>query len=873
MANEFDLLPTEENRETLGKYLDLQKQLMDVIHKQATVYEKIGHINQDLERRARERYAKEEENLQKNLQETLTVQRETLRLATITNTTERTAMQQAIAAIKDRIELRNQENALIRQAMEFEEQVEKRRDVEQRRWGTFLGNMATQHFKIDKFGMSELGTIRQITSELQKHPYNLREGAGWIAIMVTYLKGAWELFQQFDKAAWDARKALGATRIDMKEIRANAERIAVDFRHIGVTTELAYQSFAALGKEMGSIFSVSKDMAENVSIMSAQLGVSVENSSGFLRNMAAVSKSTMQSQQDMMYIAADMSRSAGVPLNEVMNDISKASSKTLTMMSRMPNVILRTAIEAKRMGTSIDSMAKGSRFLLDFQESVNAEMDASVLLGRSINLQRARELAYRRDLEGSTKEILRITKQIDFENLDVFQQEAFAKATGRSVEELLKMVQAERQWEKARRDPSLTSKVKAYEKMRDANLATQKANAKNYELELRRRANQEYVTAIAAKWSQLMMRLQEKILPVIDKLLGFTLDHFEELLAIGASVLAFGHKFWKVMYETGMVLRSFGGWLGRIQILRPLVPFIGRIGKWMTDIGLKIRSWGQAVTNVLKMFRLDGIFRMFSGLGNKITRFLGGVLGKIIMPVMFAWNIIKNIKKILDDKELMSTKGFWEFNKKLIGKAITAIWNAFSDLFFDIPNLILKGLWAIVSGIGNAIIAGFKWAYNGVKEWLGFSPSGIGLQIVQGIASVAPMVFDALTGPFRKGLAWIADKIPGMGKVADKLRDGFSGMVEPVEKRAAAAYVPVVTVTPQGTQVDGQPQQQPQQAWEKKPETTDNYKMLQSIYDELCQLNKNLESGKIGFYVDGQLLSATLARQTEFRGGYGVNKV
>jgi len=88
--------------------------------------------------------------------------------------------------------------------------------------------------------------------------------------------------------------------------------------------------------------------------------------------------------------------------------------------------------------STVESMADS---LLDFETSINAQMEASMLLGRNINTDKARELALAGDLEGMQKEV---TKQIgsaaDFEKLNVVQRKSLAAAFGVSVSELGKMV-------------------------------------------------------------------------------------------------------------------------------------------------------------------------------------------------------------------------------------------------------------------------------------------------------------------------------------------------------------------------------------------------------------------------------------------------
>lgn len=227
------------------------------------------------------------------------------------------------------------------------------------------------------------------------------------------------------------------------------------------------------------------------------------------------------------------------------------------------------------------------------------------------------------------------------------------------------------------------------------------------------------------------------------------------------------------------------------------------------------------------------------------------VLGWIITAFQLIWNVVKNVKEYMDNWSKMS-------------------WG----------ERIVKGLLIIPKAIWNTIVQPFIDAFNWIVNKLGFganSPSKLGLSIVKGLVSVGVMLFDAITSPWRKALAWIFSKIPGMSKIAKTLEGGLGNIMDnkmdSVEKRAVATYVPAVTVTPEGTKLAEAPKSDTKQTEATKTATEDSSKTLQDILTSINTLNKNLESGKIGFYVDGQLLSATLARQTEFRRGYGVNKV
>jgi hypothetical protein len=103
--------------------------------------------------------------------------------------------------------------------------------------------------------------------------------------------------------------------------------------------------------------------------------------------------------------------------------------------------MIRAAVQAAKLGVSVGDTAKMAEGLLDFENSINAEMEASAMLGKEVNFQRARELAFQNDIEGATKEMLRQVGGInEFNNMNLFQRKALAKAMGVEVDTLQQML-------------------------------------------------------------------------------------------------------------------------------------------------------------------------------------------------------------------------------------------------------------------------------------------------------------------------------------------------------------------------------------------------------------------------------------------------
>ena len=89
----------------------------------------------------------------------------------------------------------------------------------------------------------------------------------------------------------------------------------------------------------------------------------------------------------------------------------------------------------------MSSLVSASRGLLDIENSLTAEMEAEVLLGRELNLETARRAALEGDHLTVLKELAKEFGTVEeFQNLSVLQQEAAAAAANMTVEEMTKML-------------------------------------------------------------------------------------------------------------------------------------------------------------------------------------------------------------------------------------------------------------------------------------------------------------------------------------------------------------------------------------------------------------------------------------------------
>ena len=142
-----------------------------------------------------------------------------------------------------------------------------------------------------------------------------------------------------------------------------------------------------------------------------------------------------------MEFAGNLAKAAHVAPGAVMKDMATNSEAIAANTKNGGKDMVAVSVAAHKLGIEMSSIVKMSENLLDFESSINKQMEASVLLGREINLDKAREAALNGDLLGATQEMLKnVGGEAEFNKMNVMQRKALAESMGVSVSELSKMV-------------------------------------------------------------------------------------------------------------------------------------------------------------------------------------------------------------------------------------------------------------------------------------------------------------------------------------------------------------------------------------------------------------------------------------------------
>jgi len=264
----------------------------------------------------------------------------------------------------------------------------------------------------------------------------------------------------FVSKAFEARQALGTTAVESARVAGNLKVAGLAAKAVGGSSEQAEAAVMSLVDEFGSVSVISAGVSKQLGLITGQFGLSGDNAGKLLKQMQAINGASIETNLNLISSVGELARAEGVAPAKVLNDIAGDTETFAKFAKDGGKNIAAAAIQAAKLGLNMATVAGIAENLLDFESSIEKQMEASVLLGRQLNLDKARELSLMGDLEGLQKEVLKqVGSEAEFNAMNVVQRKALADAIGVSVSDLGKMVAGEQTSAQAAAD-----KVKAQQK-------------------------------------------------------------------------------------------------------------------------------------------------------------------------------------------------------------------------------------------------------------------------------------------------------------------------------------------------------------------------------------------------------------------------
>ena len=451
---------------------------------------------------------------------------------------------------------------------------------------------------------------------------------------------------------------------------------------------------------------------------------------------------------------------AGISNKVVYDDVLSASDDIVASSGGNVEALGRAASAARKLGLDLVKVNQIADGLLDFETSIESELEAQLLTGKNINLSKARELALNNDLEGVAKELEKNgASAAEFAKMNRIQQESLAKAMGMSRQELGKMV--------------LTKEAMA--NMSDDEIA----NARGMTIEQSKQMD------IQAKIQKSMDRLAQAFAPILEAVVPIV----EALLTIIrpiASAIGYLLKFKAVSIALTTVLAGIATFFAAKKIAN----FVGVGIKGFNAMRASMSGMGEGLKGLKGLFGKAGksITDSFSkGLGDKtkvafdksINRFRDQATGKLVsadnakklgakMPdsLKKTGDTVGDLGKKTKDIKADSGAGIRGFLKGL-GDGLASIGRQIGDVIkgavaIGVAGLALGGSFALALKMVKNVDPAQMLAFAGSLSMLGMTLAVLGKvggSIIQG--ALAMGILGVALIPAAYGFSLLKDINPG----------------------------------------------------------------------------------------------------------------
>lgn len=312
-----------------------------------------------------------------------------------------------------------------------------------------------------------IGNLLNVDRGVEKATEAAQKGKGSFSIFFEGLKGAGEgmlkIFSKFaivtaviegivkfakffigsmfeaDKQVTSLAKNLSISKSEAGTLKQYFSSIKNDLQTQYKLTKEIVQAQLDLSNLSNASFLYSKETIDNQIILTKELGLSSDEASNLNKlfiNNNVEGKAGLDIIENQIAQYANQNGTV-FSISKILKEVNKVNGQILTTFRGNTEELTKAILKVNTLGISLNQARGISNSLLDFQSSISNELEAELLTGKNLNLERARALALQGKYAEAAEDIFKqVGNYTQFSNLNVIQQQSIAKAAGMTVDEL-----------------------------------------------------------------------------------------------------------------------------------------------------------------------------------------------------------------------------------------------------------------------------------------------------------------------------------------------------------------------------------------------------------------------------------------------------
>ena len=256
-------------------------------------------------------------------------------------------------------------------------------------------------------------------------------------------KLAGALFDQFKKAdqsTTEIARGLSMSKKEAKEFKNEMMETSGGALSLNVSIKEQKKAVMSLNKALGgTAIAFNEDIREGAAESLALLGLSEEAVGNMAKQAMITGKSFKELEKEQAKGVLDAEREFGIrlKLSDVLDEANKITGLARVNAMGIEGGLTKAVATAKSLGIEMSAVASSAGQLLDFESSIQNELQAELLIGRDLNLEKARAAALAGDQEALAKALVEEAGSLEeLQSMNVIQQQALAGALGMSADQL-----------------------------------------------------------------------------------------------------------------------------------------------------------------------------------------------------------------------------------------------------------------------------------------------------------------------------------------------------------------------------------------------------------------------------------------------------
>ena len=323
-----------------------------------------------------------------------------------------------------------------------------------------------------------------------------------------------------DKAQTDFAKTLGISRSEAEDLADDFNKIALESGKAFITAEKLLKAQMQLAEATGVTAGFTSEQVQSQLILTEKLGLAAEEAANLTTFSNLTGRATKDINKEVLQEVANLEKSTGLRIDsrEVLKQVANVSGQLSANLKNDPKLIAQAVIQAKKLGLTLEDTASIAESLLDFEQSIESELQAELLTGRALNLERARSLALQGDFAGAAAEAAsQVGTLAEFQEMNVIAQQSLAEAAGLTVDQLADSLKQQE------------LQAKLGDRNIDQMMQTEEGRKRLRELSGEELYIQLQQQSAADKFADAITKIQSALANILDGPLGGILDAFASL--------------------------------------------------------------------------------------------------------------------------------------------------------------------------------------------------------------------------------------------------------------------------------------------------------------------------------------------------------